>query len=194
MVDRRRTGGLLVELFIVMVGVLVALAFDEWREEQQRAEVLNNVLVAMVEETERNLAAVREVRAYHEEMRDVFNDYANRFEETREWAFPDEEFEGMRLAELSDAAYQSGLMTGLLPRLEFGTLQEISRAYARVESYNRDNERFALATLQTDFKDASRYLRILNFHFASLNDSETRLIPAFEALSEQLDAALEARH
>ena len=46
---RRRAYPLLVELSVVMVGVLAALAFDEWREEQQREDLLVNVLNGPIE-------------------------------------------------------------------------------------------------------------------------------------------------
>ena len=186
MARKTRAFPLLIELFVVMVGVLAALAFDEWREEQQREELLVNVLNGLLVETRNNLQATTDVVEYHARLRDVFDEYANRLEETGEWQYPEEAYGGMRLAELSDAAYQSGLMTGLLPLVHYDTLEAMSRVYGRIAAYGRDNERYALATLQTDFRNGSRYLRILNFHFSALADSETLLIEEIRALEDQL--------
>ncbi|MDJ0653776.1 MAG: hypothetical protein QNJ40_06470 [Xanthomonadales bacterium] len=190
---RRRAYPLLVELSVVMVGVLAALAFDEWREEQQREDLLVNVLNGLLVETRGNLQAAEDVVEYHRRMRDVFDDYANRLRETGKWQYPEEATEGMRLAELSDAAYQSGLMTGLLPLVQYDTLEAMSRVYGQIDAYFRNNERYALATLQTDFRDGSRYLRILNFHFGALADSEATLIEAIKALESRLEQEIRER-
>ena len=55
----------LVESVLIVVSILLALALDEWREDQEIQELIDRSIINFVNEVTQNRSRIVDVRAYH---------------------------------------------------------------------------------------------------------------------------------
>ncbi len=192
--DRARRGrSLVVEFVLIVTGVLLALAVDEWREEAERDRLARQVLVNVADELRASLDALDGLIPYKETMLPRLAASLEAITAEGRWTFPPEGYEGIRDPELTVAAYESALLTGVLPRLEADTVRSLARVDRLREDMNRTNERQAAELLQTDFTDGERYLRLVQLRFQDGLAHERRLREAMAEALADVEMEIESR-
>jgi len=192
-VSGRRGVNLLVEFVLIVTGVLLALAVDEWREEAERDRLARQVLVNVAEELSESIATIDGSVPYKEAMLPKLDRALQAITTEGRWTFPPEGYEGIRDPELTVAAYESALLTGVLPRLRADTVRSLARVDQLREDMARTNERQAQELLQTDFSDGERYLRLVQLRFTDGLAQERRLRAAMAEALTRVEAEIAAR-
>ena len=122
------------EAFFVVLAVVLALAANEWRQGRAERRQARQAMASIVEELRSNREAVQESFAYH----------SGRLQRLRELegegSAPGlEEFPRgfISPAQVFQTAWDAAAETGALVHMEFATVLELSRLYARQERYER---------------------------------------------------------
>lgn len=129
---RSSLGTLLLEVFLIVIGVMVALGANEWRENRAIAQRTDTALENIRQEILRNQTALAKRLTYHEALRDSMQAYLpdlenislqdidrNRLGMTR----------GFHFLLIYDAAWQTALTSQILPYVEYETLTTLSTIY-----------------------------------------------------------------
>lgn len=141
---RLPVGRLLLETFLIVVAVLLALAVDEWREKRAQSRLIGAVLETLRVETDRNRQILELRLPYHESIRAALEAGGETYfvESGGRYALRDPEHipsradvgiepdRGLALAPtLSDAAWRAALASGALTSLEYEFFYRLSVAY-----------------------------------------------------------------
>jgi type II secretory pathway pseudopilin PulG len=179
-------GRILFDMALVIVSVLLALALGNWREDREKATLTRNVLAVLAQEIATNRKAIDDMLDYQDRMTAAFRDANLQFQKTQEFRFPEEARGRSAAVRFSRAAYDSALTSQVLPRIGIDTVLKLSAVYAEQDAYADQLRTYANATIQTDFSDGSRYLRLLSNEYAQLAESERRLQPMLAAAAEAI--------
>ncbi len=130
---RELAGPALFEAAFVVLGVILALAANEWRQsrqDRQRVTVATNAIAA---EIESNRAAVAAASAYHSSILDSL-----RVNGSPSWRPSPAMFSRgfVSPAQLSSTAWQSAGTTGVVEHMPYQVVLRLSRAYATQARYD----------------------------------------------------------
>lgn len=122
----------LFEATFVVLGVVLALAANEWRQSAARAERAERALAGIVDELRTNREAVESALGYHQGLTVTIRELAagsgtpDASTFSRGFVAP---------APVYATAWQSAAATGVLEDLDFGVVLDLSRLYAHQERY-----------------------------------------------------------
>lgn len=122
------------EATFVVLGVVLALAASEWREDRMRAERARHVLTSILAEIETNRGAVAASHEYHSSMLEVIGTA------TRASTPPDiRSFSRgfVSPANVYRTAWDSASATGAFEDVDYSTVLALSRIYAQQDRYER---------------------------------------------------------
>ena len=125
---RARLPELALEAAMVVFAVLVALAFDEWRENRHFRELADRARTAVVAEATANLEELERTSADLRSVRERLVQAISSMEEGLDTSL-DLTFE---LPEFSSAAWQAAQVTQAAPYLDYAWVIRVSRAYENV--------------------------------------------------------------
>ena len=178
---RRALGRSLFEMLLVVISVLLALTLDNWREDREKAALTQSVLAALAQEIDANRGAINAALDYQDRMAIAFREAYEVFEKSGEFRFPDDARTRSAAVRFSRAAYDSAVIAQVLPRIGIDTVLKLSALYAEQSAYEDLLRTYASATIQTDFANGSRYLRLRSNQYAELAEVERRMLPLLEA-------------
>lgn len=122
----------LFEAFFVVLAVALALAANEWRQGLADRAQARSALASIVEELRSNRAAVAEARDYHRGRLELLRQLEHESRPPAPDTFP----RGfIAPAQVYATAWTSATETGALTHMEYATVLELSRIYARQERY-----------------------------------------------------------
>lgn len=181
--DRHSVGAgrIAFDMGLVVVSVLLALALGNWREDHEKRALTHKVLVALSEEIDANREAINKMLDYQDRMAAAFRESSLLYQKTGEFRFPEEAKARTAVIRFSRAAYDSALVTQVLTGVSVDTLLKLSALYGAQDAYYDLQRTYAGATVQTDFNDGARYLRLLSNEYVQLAESERRMLPALDA-------------
>lgn len=120
--------GALTEAFFVVLGVVLALAANQWREERAAQRQADSALASILEEMQTNQAVVADSLDYHSQLLEMIR--------TTEQPTPRDFTRGfIAPAAIFRTAWQAASQTGALENMEYATVLELSRVYASQERY-----------------------------------------------------------
>lgn len=122
----------LFEAFFVVLAVALALAANEWRQARADRQQARSALASIVEELKSNRAAVESSRDYH---RDRLQFIARLQRESAAPGPRDFPRGFVGPAQVFQTAWDAAGETGALAHMEYATVLELSRLYARQERY-----------------------------------------------------------
>ena len=94
---------------------------------------------------------------------------------------------------LTRTAFDLSVMTGVLARVSPEAALSWARVYEMVERGQQQRQNVSLATLQSSFRDGTRYLRLREQAiFVELENVE-KLLPLLETAIQQVDEAIAER-
>ena len=122
----------LFEATFVVLGVILALAANEWRQARADQEASRRALAAILEEIQANRDAVAVAMEYHHGLIAMLT-----AEHENEWTPTPSQFPRgfISPARTSRTAWDSASETGVLAKLDYANVVELSRVYAQQERY-----------------------------------------------------------
>ena len=134
---RRSVGGLLLEVFFIVLGVMIALAANEWREQRALDTRTNTALENIRLEILRNQQTMQQRLPYHEALRDSLENYLPElrgvsFQQVSERRLGMQR--GLFFLLVYDAAWQAALTSEVLSNVDYETLTVLSTIY-QVQAY-----------------------------------------------------------
>ena len=147
---RRRMASLLVEASMVVFALLVALALEEWRQEQRLLEFADRAQVAVVAEIEANLQELDGTRDALLAMQGILTEVL----ESGDLAVMGGDLE-LTLPELSHAAWEVAQGSEAAPYFEYEWVIEMARAYEVLEVYSSSSDNLIVAMSAVIGRDAT---------------------------------------
>lgn len=130
----------LFEAAFVVLGVVLALAANEWREQRASAARADHALAGILEELEENRRSVASSLAYHQGILEAI-DAAAAASETPGIGTFSRGF--VSAANVYRTAWESASATGAFETMDFETVLSLSRAYAQQERYEHQAQGIA---------------------------------------------------
>lgn len=120
------------EAAFVVLGVVLALAANEWRQARVQAHEARDAITEIIAELDANRAAVAQSMAYHSTLLDTLQTYEAPDQRPSIRLFP----RGfIAPASIFSTAWTSASETGALTHADFADVLHLSRAYALQEDY-----------------------------------------------------------
>ena len=149
------------EFVIVIIGALIALAADDYQEASERAERDRQVLVMIQTELQANLDFIIEAGDYHSSIQPKWLESADLFAKEGNFTLP-EGWQDTRQIESYNAAYQLAVINGTLSRITPESGIKLTRVYDEIANFDEERSQIALATIQSSFRDGTRYYTLRN--------------------------------
>lgn len=191
---------LLLEAALIVLSVLLGFAANEWQQRRSERELTRTVLANFRREIEANLATVRRIHPKHHALAERL-DAAARVPHADSAAW--DVFvarmprDGLDLAPLQEAAWETASSTGALRLLDYETASVLSATYlAQRTSLGRTIDRISERLLSpASFERGSQEAMLKTTHmlFVELSGQETFLIEVYEKALRQLPPAGSAR-
>ncbi|MEL7296546.1 MAG: hypothetical protein AAGJ86_02730 [Pseudomonadota bacterium] len=183
-------GAPLLELALIIVGALLALALEDWADEREKTQRARTLLQLVVAEIETNYDRLTTEIDYHRNMRLPIQQSVVELRDNNRFALP-EGWQGTRPIQLTRTAFELAVTSNALARLPAPTALEIADVYETMRRMEVTHNNNSLVTLQTDFTDGDRYLRLLSQTIdGEVRRSET-LLPQLANASGSLTTELE---
>ena len=183
-------GAPLLELALIIVGALLALALEDWADEREKTERARTLLQLVVAEIETNHERLTKEIDYHRAMRLPIQQTVVELRDNNRFTLP-EGWQGTRPIQLTRTAFELAVTSNALARLPAPTALEIADVYETMRRMEVAHNNNSLVTLQTDFTDGDRYLRLLSQAIdQEVRRSETllpQLINAGTSLTTELE-------
>ena len=183
---RASLGALLLEVFLIILGVMVALGANEWREARAIAKRTDLALENIRREIERNYETMQLRAPYHEAMRDSIH---TNYPKIKDAAFEDLNVASLGLRRgpffplLYNTAWQTALNSQILPHVDYETLSLLSSIYQIQEDLKATEEQFSTILFSPDNMQKGRpyYAFMLSEPFITgLASNERALLELYE--------------
>ena len=151
--SRQSLGTLLLEVFFIVLGVMVALTGNEWREQHALAKRTNAALENIRLEILRNQQTVQLRLPYHQAMSDSI--HAN-YRNLREISFEDIDVASIGMARgpffesLYNTAWQTALTSQILPNVDYETLTLLATIYQTQDELKEVDNQFSSILFSPD--------------------------------------------
>ena len=161
----------LIYVSIVVLGVLLPLLVQRWRQARQNANLADRTLRALTDELTSNRDRLVVSRASFDELADALRQEYGRYEKrwrelraTPEAPLPDAEFEkgpenSVRLSALTHTAWEIAHLSQALPLLPAERLAAFTRAYHLQELYAESRALYLESTMRAEALDTPADLR-----------------------------------
>ncbi len=126
-------GDVALQLFVVVLGILLALAIDDWKKARETAQNVADAMKAVNTELAANRAAMR---AQHEHLQGLTAALTKVQADAP--VKPCNEYEGWNgagIPVLLDAAYETAIATQAFAHMDFDRAQVVAEAYGRQKMY-----------------------------------------------------------
>ena len=182
----------LVESVLIVVSIMLALALDEWQEDQEIQELIDRSLVNFSNELTRNKLRIEDVSAYHRGINQILvkrNDMPNTT------SIPEFRniMDSMQPVVLTNSAWQTAVATGALGRMDFELVSALSLTYNTQLRFDENyNSRLQLLLAPNNLQTQNLDITIYNAsRFVSdVTTSESELAGYYTATLELLSLYL----
>jgi len=128
-----RIPDILLESFFIVVALLLALALDQWRDEQKELELAQSAKTAIYAELIDNKRQLENKSVAHEKILQTIDEYINRHNAS-ETETESLEFE-YTMVLISNSAWNSAKMTQVVQSFNFKEITNFSQVYQMQELY-----------------------------------------------------------
>ncbi len=188
MSEGKTLGRLLLEVFSIVLGVLLALGVSEWQEQRREAELAQKALVNVQRELQANLVVLRQIHDNNQATLAAI-DAADPEDNANLQFIPG--------VQLRDTAWQAMLASGVANFVDYDQLLELGELYA-IQTVYRDTGsqlvaasmdmagQAAVAGVDIDNRNFQRQFRSL---FGMMLQLEEALLQSYAEIQPTLDAA-----
>jgi hypothetical protein len=186
---------LILEVAMIVVGVFLGLAAEQWREGRHEHELALASLRNFRAEIIANQAEITRVRPYHEALaRNLQNFTEEKAPRTFRRFLIDVKFQGMRTVTLERTAWDLALATQALSYMKPDVAYAISRLYTGQQTFQTlENGFMQSAFTPTVFADTSNTVGLtiaMMAYMGDVNIQEPGLLKAYDVMLPKLDSAL----
>lgn len=187
---------LLLESFFVVLGVVLALGANEWREARQRDAHAQQALASIQEELQTNRTAITQALDYHLYLADTLSTLARyNHRANHEPVYPQANLFNrgyVHPTTLVYTAWETAQATNAIETMDFDLLLSISRMYENQKRYDDQGQMVGAQIYQTLFTEGRHgILRNYENHLSILSTfwyRECTLLQDYSAVLEQLGA------
>jgi len=177
-----------VQILPMALGVYLGFLATDISEDRKRAELKRNFAASMLNEISVNEAGISSRIDYHRMLRDSTRSLLRNFNiKTISISF----FQGIRMRDLTDGAYLTGIQTGAISEFEISDIQLINQVYTSQKGYNSLLSMTLNNLLGMDFAyDEAHLKRVLNFLTMVMADvviQEEKLLMEYKELRTLLE-------
>jgi hypothetical protein len=125
----------IIESALIVVSILVALALDNWRQEEQNAELVRQSLSNFVVEISQNLIRIEDAAPFSRGLRNVLNNHylQDNIDTVDDFVVMVESYTP---ASLQSTAWDSALATGSLAKMQYSLVTALSLTYNLQQRYD----------------------------------------------------------
>jgi hypothetical protein len=129
---------------LIIISILIALAFDEWREEAEEGELVNRAIYSFEQEIRHNNDSIGEVIPFHNALFEIL--WRNRSEgKITEISQVNDIVQGFQTARLEHTAWDTAVATGALAKMDYELVNALSLTYSLQQRYLEEHEARVLA-------------------------------------------------
>lgn len=142
--DRFPLAAIGIEFFSIVLGVLLALSVDQWREERNNRQLAEAALISIRREVHNNRRILEVRYPYNATVRDSMSTFASSLPEQFDLDQAISRLglaEGTKFTELSGAAYKTALSSGALVHIDYDILSLLNRIYEAQETLKNNDDR-----------------------------------------------------
>lgn len=188
---------ILLESFFIMLGVLLALAADQWRESANHRRESATALASIRDEIEVNRRAVRESLDYHLSLSGELRTFARQVKEQgggTEAHLPDRRIfsQGfVKPASLLHTAWEAANATDAVSHMSYADVLALARVYEQQRHYERQAEQVGELVYATLFHEGFEGMLRNHANFGSILSTfsyrECQLLEGYATVSRHLD-------
>ncbi|MGF1454237.1 MAG: hypothetical protein ACFB6R_02535 [Alphaproteobacteria bacterium] len=187
---RGRLLGLAVELGVVTIGVLLALAFDQLREDWQQSAMARASLHAIDEELARNEKSIRDKVDYHEEASTRAFAALDTLDAGE--AFVDAAwYRGFEVPVVQEAAYLTALEIGVFARIDPPVSAIVTQAYLCQRVLDKIGDTYLVPLAETRRDQGQRFFNIIGFALSNLVSQDMQCLEDIAAARTRLALLLD---
>jgi hypothetical protein len=142
----KRIPDILLESFFIVVALLLALALDQWSDEQKGLELAKSAKTAIYAELANNKKKLEDKRIAHKEILKVINLYINQWDAI-ESSSKNLEFE-YTMVLISNSAWNSAKMTEVVQSFSFKEITSFSQIYQMQALYLSNQDKIIDKVMQ----------------------------------------------
>ena len=124
----------LIESFLIVISILVALALDEWRDQRQDDEMVRQALLNFVSEIDQNRVRIEDAAPFNQGLLNVLEDQYRQQDESGVDSFV-MMMESYSPVVLQSTAWDTALATGSLAKMEYNLVSALSMTYSIQSRY-----------------------------------------------------------
>ena len=183
-----------VETFSVVLGVLLALAVNAWREDGVHHVQVDVALQTIRREIAANRELLTERLPYHQSMRDSLRALVGR---TRGQTTPGglqviKTWQGVQPTRLVDDAWHTAGATGLLQYMPYPLVLELSQTYSTQNRLQDVNRGLATVVYSPSFAaNGVAALASVDSYLADIAETETQLVSQYDSSLRAVSGALD---
>lgn len=176
------------EIFSIVLGVLLALAVNEWREAKNHEEQSQQAMRAFEREIRTNQQALQKRLAYHHALRDTIWHFVQHrsprsYDDFNEAGF---QFKGFQTFKLMDTAWETAQHTGVLQHIDYRMTGTLTRLYHLQGVLHEHYDAVSQPLGYPGALDSSRFAGTLRSIAPSMTDVVIREEKLLEAYPEVL--------
>ena len=189
---------LLLQFFLIGVAVFLGLQADQWREDREHRDKARATLLNFRTEIAKNRAAIVQVRAYHEALRDsvasgMRTESATLGQVIGRFRHGNGRFTGIRTVDFSRTAWDLALATEALAYVDPQLAFEIADVYNQQDAFRNIQQSFLQNLFTPAFfhEDNGRAsLVTVGAYLGDVEHQEPHMLKLYDALRPKLDSAL----
>ena len=116
------------ESILIVLSILLALALDEWQEDEEIQELIDRSLVNFTNELTRNNSRIEDIKAYHQGVFQILQNRNGIADATSVIEFRNI-MDSMQPVVLTSSAWQTAVTTGALGRMDYELVSALSLTY-----------------------------------------------------------------
>lgn len=166
-----RQPSLFLELIVVALGVILALAGEEYWADMERDRLINQNLEAVLAELQANEERLKVSYEYHAEVGPKSFEALDLLEKGGGYADASW-YSGFEVPLLRHAAFDTALQMGVWAETDVPVTAAVNEAYACLERIEKTSDAYQQALAETRRTDGIRFFNIIGFAYAQLSSDE----------------------
>ncbi|WP_367182385.1 DUF6090 family protein [Winogradskyella sp.] len=178
------------EIFLVVVGILIALQINNWNDKIKAEEAKFQILTSIKKEIQANKEHIEAVFPYHNMLRDTLRTLDTETMKTTK-TNPLGFWKGHRIFRLRTASFQTAVQSGLMKDFDLELSESLNNLYTSVQFYNDFGQTVSNGIFEINQTTEEGTLHMFNFVKMIMEDvhyAESELLKGFDINLEEIDA------
>lgn len=180
------------EIFLVVIGILIALAINNWNEIYKLDKTKIQILQSLENEINANKKHIQVVFNYHKMIRDSLKhvDRSNLASSNQKFlSF----WQGHRIFRLRNSSFQTAIQSGIMKELDLNLSESLNNLYTSIQFYNDYGQTVnqgIYAINRTTQEGMMQMLNIISMVMEDVYYAESELLNGFDENLVKIEAEL----